>query len=74
MVAIKSAGLIPLSLSTSIEYIAKFFMVMALGAIGLNTNFKDVSRSGFKPMIHGFIISSLVVFVSFMVQMFLGQI
>ncbi|MDF2804958.1 MAG: hypothetical protein K0S61_4863 [Anaerocolumna sp.] len=73
MVAIKSTGIITETNSSSVSDISKFLMVMALGAIGLKTNFKEVSRSGFKPMMHGFIISALVVVVSFGVQLFLGQ-
>ena len=46
---------------------------MALGAIGLKTPFTKVAKSGVKPMIHGFIISLLVVVVSFCVQAMLGQ-
>lgn len=74
IVAIKSLGFIPNSLSDNISILSKFLMVMALGAIGLSTNFKEVSKSGFLPMFHGFLISSLVVVVSFVVQMFMGQI
>lgn len=74
MVAIKSTGIVSDSVSNSISNLSKFFMIMALGAIGLNTNFNEVSKSGFKPMLHGFIISALVVIVSFIVQMSLGQI
>lgn len=74
VVGAKSIGLISQSLSESISTISKFFMVMALGAIGLNTNFKEVSKSGFLPMVHGFLISALVVIVSFGVQVFMGQI
>lgn len=73
MVAIKSTGVISPEISTVASNISKFMMVMALGAIGLKTNFKEVSQSGIKPMIHGFIISALVVVVSFLVQMALGQ-
>lgn len=72
-VAIKSIGVLPQSASTIASDTSKFLMVMALGAIGLKTNFKEVSKSGFKPMLHGFLISALVVVVSFFVQMFLGQ-
>src|SRR5690606_7486398 len=61
MVAIKSIGILPESFSSSISKISKFFMVMSLGAIGLKTNFKKLSKSGFAPMLHGFIISALVV-------------
>ncbi|MEG2381554.1 MAG: putative sulfate exporter family transporter, partial [Oscillospiraceae bacterium] len=74
MVAIKSTGFVPDIVSDKVATFSKFFMVMALGAIGLKTNFKEVARSGFKPMLHGFIISALVVVVSFVVQMFMGQI
>ena len=74
MVLIKSTGLIPESLSTSVSSFSKFLMTMSLGAIGLKTNFKKLAKSGFAPMLHGFIISTLVVVVSFLVQMFLGQI
>lgn len=73
MVAVKSTGVISANLSSNIASISKFMMVMALGAIGLTTNFSEVSDSGIKPLFHGFIISSLVVIVSFTVQMFIGQ-
>lgn len=53
--------------------IGKFAMIMALGAIGLNTDFARLSRSGIKPMLHGFIVSTAVVLVSLLVQSMLGQ-
>jgi len=74
MVAIKSTGILSVGVSSSISTISKFLMVMSLGAIGLKTNFSKVAKSGFKPMLHGFIISALVVIVSFLVQMVIGQI
>ncbi len=74
MVAVKSTGFISAELSSNIASISKFMMIMALGAIGLTTNFSEVSDSGIKPLLHGFIISSLVVVVSFTVQLFIGQI
>lgn len=74
MVAIKSTGIIPETVSALVSSTSKFLMVMALGAIGLKTNFKEVSRSGVKPMLHGFVISALVVAVSFAVQMLMGQV
>ncbi len=49
-------------------------MIMALGAIGLKTNLKEVKSSGLAPMLHGFIISAIVVIVSIGVQFLLGQI
>lgn len=74
VVAINSTGILPKSLCSEISKLSKFFMVMALGAIGLKTNFKQMSKSGFKPMLHGFIISALVVIVSFVVQVCMGKI
>ncbi len=73
MVGIKSSGIIPDVASDIISEISKFLMVMALASIGLKTNFKKLSKSGFKPMLHGFIISLLVVLVSFGVQFMFGQ-
>jgi len=74
MVAIKSTGFLPQGVSSSLSSTSKFLMIMSLGAIGLKTNFNKVAKSGFKPMLHGFIISALVVIVSFLVQIFIGQI
>lgn len=62
------------NMSKSISNISKFLMVMALGAIGLLTDFKKVMKSGFKPMLHGFIISALVVVVAYVVQLMIGQV
>ena len=47
-------------------------MVAALAAIGLNTSFKDLCKSGAKPMLHGFIVSLLVVLVAIAVEYALG--
>lgn len=74
MVGMKSIGLIPELWGDGIANLSKFLMVMSLSAIGLKTNFKEVAKSGFLPMVHGFIISALVVVVAFMVQTFMGQI
>lgn len=52
---------------------SKFLMVMSLGSIGMMTNFKKVMKSGFKPMLHGFIISVLVVVVAYVTQSIIGQ-
>ncbi len=69
---INSFGVIPASVSASAKELSKFLMVAALAAIGLNTNFKDMKKSGFTPMVHGFIISLLVVVVAITVEWFMG--
>ena len=47
-------------------------MVSALAAIGLNTSFKDMKKAGLRPMLHGFIISALVVVVALVVEIAMG--
>ena len=68
MSAVKSAGLIPDSVSAVLKDVSKFLMVAALAAIGLKTSFKEMSKSGVAPMLHGFIISALVVIVAITVE------
>lgn len=74
LVAVNSTGLVPDDISSWVASLSKFLMVMALGAIGLRTNLSKLRQSGFAPLLHGFVISTLVVVVSFLVQMFIGQI
>lgn len=72
LTAINSLGFIPSELASAAKSISKFLMVTALAAIGLNTSFKDMKKSGIAPMIHGFIISALVVIVAITVEYFMG--
>lgn len=67
-----SLGWIPASVATVLKDISKFLMVAALGAIGLNTDFKSLCRSGARPMLHGFIVSLLVVVVAIAVEYVIG--
>ena len=69
---INSLGFIPVNVSACAKDISKFLMVAALAAIGLETSFKDVRKSGFAPMMHGFIISALVVVVAIGVEWCMG--
>lgn len=69
---LNSVGLIPAIAANTAKEFSKFLMVAALAAIGLNTSFKEMSKSGIKPMIHGFIISALVVIVAIVVEYFIG--
>ena len=72
MSGLTSLGLIPATLASTLKSISKFLMVAALAAIGLNTDFKALCKSGAKPMLHGFIISLLVVLVAIGVEFMLG--
>ena len=63
---------VPESVVSSSKKISKFLMVCALAAIGLNTSFLSLKKSGIRPMIHGFIISALVVIVALLVEVAIG--
>ncbi len=71
---INSLGFIPENVSGFAKDVSKFLMVTALAAIGLGTGFKDVKKSGWAPMLHGFIISALVVVVAIAVEWCMGLI
>lgn len=72
LAVINSFGVIQETVSSGMKDVSKFLMVCALAAIGLNTSFKDMKKSGFAPMLHGFIISLLVVIVAIAVEYFMG--
>lgn len=72
LAAVNSLGFIPENVSAGMKAVSKFLMVAALAAIGLNTSIKDMKKSGIAPMLHGFIISALVVIVAITVEYFMG--
>ena len=63
---------VPAVAVTVTKKISKFLMVCALAAIGLNTSFSSMKKSGIRPMLHGFIISALVVVVALVVEICMG--
>lgn len=73
VVALRSTGIIPELILPFLSKTSKLSMIMALSAIGLKTSYADIRRIGFKPMILGFIIDTLVVFVSIGVQIATGR-
>lgn len=72
MAILNSLGIVPQFISSGAKDISKFLMVAALAAIGLNTDFKKMAKSGARPMLHGFIISALVVIVAISVEYAMG--
>ena len=72
MSLIASLFSIPATIVATTKSISKFLMVCALAAIGLNTSFSSMKKSGIQPMIHGFIISALVVIVALVVEICMG--
>ena len=74
MSALTSIFNIPSQVIVHTKSASKFLMVAALAAIGLNTSFSSMKKSGIRPMIHGFIISALVVVVALAVEIAMGLI
>ena len=72
MSVVASIFTIPAEIVSGTKNVSKFLMVSALAAIGLNTSFSSFKKSGIRPMIHGFIISALVVVVALVVEICMG--
>lgn len=72
MSLVASLFAIPGEVVSGTKSLSKFLMVCALAAIGVNTSFKDMKKAGIKPMVHGFIISALVVIVALVVEVAMG--
>ena len=72
MSIVASIFTIPAEIVSSTKTVSKFLMVAALSAIGLNTSFASMKKSGIRPMVHGFIISALVVVVALVVEIAMG--
>ena len=72
MSVVASIFSIPAAVVSATKKISKFLMVSALAAIGLNTSLSSMKKAGIRPMIHGFIISALVVIVALLVEIAIG--
>ena len=72
MSIVASVFSVPANIVSDVKSVSKFLMVCALAAIGLNTSFSSMKKSGIRPMIHGFIISILVVIVALLVEIAMG--
>ncbi|WP_368645109.1 YeiH family protein [Alkalibacterium putridalgicola] len=72
LAVINSLGFIPSVVTDIAKDASRFLMIAALASIGLKTNINEMKKSGFAPMLHGFIISALVVIVAITVEYFMG--
>ena len=72
MATLASIFPIPAAVVSVTKKISKFLMVAALAAIGMNTSFGHLRKTGARPMLHGFIVSVLVVVVALAVEMLMG--
>ena len=60
------------SFVTAMKWLAKFFIAMAMCAIGLNTNLIDLVKKGGKPIAAGFACWVMISVVSILVQLATG--
>ena len=72
MSLLSTLGVIPSGTAALLKSVSKFLMVCALAAVGLNTDFSKLAKSGARPMLHGFVISLLVVLVAIGVEYAIG--
>lgn len=63
---------LPGSITSPIKDLSKFFIVMAMSAIGLNTNIVKLVKSGGKPILLGFTCWSAITVVCLVMQSLLG--
>lgn len=63
---------VSISVFSPIKTLSKFFIVMAMCAIGLNTNIIKLLKTGGKPILMGFACWSGITIVSLIIQYMLG--
>lgn len=60
------------SVFTPVKELSKFFIIMAMAAIGLNTNIVKLVKTGGKPIIMGFACWAGITGVSLLMQHIMG--
>ncbi|WP_421383811.1 YeiH family protein [Bacillus salacetis] len=68
---INSFGIIPAVAEETVTDIAKFIIIMVMGAVGLQVNLKQFAKLGFKPLIAGLAASVTVSVISLLMILFL---
>ena len=57
----------------NIKFLSKIFLTMAMAAIGLSTNFRDIKNMGYKPFLVGFFAMATVGIISIItIEMFIN--
>ncbi len=72
MAFFSTAQILPSVLVLLLPKIGKFFIIIALSAIGLKTNLKMIVKTGFRPLLLGLLVWLLVILMSLSVIRFLG--
>lgn len=72
MSILNSTGFIPSPWLSPIKQLSKFLMVVALAAIGLNTQVDEMKAIGWKPMVFGVLTAIVVILVALLVIYMMG--
>ena len=60
---------------TFIKTLSKIFLTMAMAAIGLSTNFREIKNMGYKPFLVGFVAMATVGLISIVtIEIFINYI
>jgi uncharacterized integral membrane protein (TIGR00698 family) len=69
---INSTGILPAGVSSALNSLGKFGIMVAMAGIGLNTNLKSLFRNGLRPILLGLVCWFLVAITSLAVQSLAG--
>lgn len=70
--AMRTIDVLPLQLLDTVQFLAKFLMILALAAIGLASNLKVMLRTGWRPVVLGLGVWGAVTITSLIVQWRMG--
>lgn len=70
---LNTVGALPAPVVELATFAAKFLIVVALTAVGLSADFRQMARTGFKPLLLGFLLWAVVASTSLVVQSMTGQ-
>lgn len=61
---LQTAGVLPAALVRGLPWAGRFLIIMALTAIGLRTDFREIAKTGLRPLVLGFLVWVLVLVLS----------
>lgn len=63
---------LPVAIVSFLKFLSKFFIVMAMAAIGFNTDIVKLVKTGAKPILLGFVCWVAIACVSLLMQHIMG--
>ncbi len=72
MSLVHTLHLLPPAATALLVGAGKFMIIMALGAVGLNANFRELAKTGFRPLLLGLVVWASVAASSILIQRLTG--